>query len=540
MYRPPTEGKRALKQNLPVTDIEVFLNESRPIVTRTDLQGKILYANPEFIRISGFTENELLGKDHNIVRHPSMPPAAFADLWSTIKRGQAWQGLVKNRCKDGAFYWVKAYVSPVYEHGQHVGYMSVRTTPTLSEKEHANELYRLVNQGLKQFPSTEPLYAQPLGFWMALALLPLIISQAIGAFLLDAPYASLANAAATLNSGGILWYVLQCIHGATEAMQKALHHLGEGNFKHAIAPQGAREFQHLLAALETTRVNLRAVICDVVAVGHTVGQTSIQVENEAGRLYEQNIKAQDSIESIAAALEQLSVSIQEISDTTREGSDHAEHTRALVDQGSLLLLASEDAMAEVTREVSQTNAGVRDLERISEDIDSITSVIRGIAEQTNLLALNAAIEAARAGEQGRGFAVVADEVRKLAEHTASNTVGIQSSIDALKAKIAQIISGGEVMTRCVGSVERSIQETAGNLATVRAASQGVENVTAAIANALAQQSSTSTEVAQNMEVLSIAAERNNRSIEESRQVAVRLNGFATALNKLLQSFERNM
>lgn len=529
-----------MKQNLPVTDIEVFLNESRPIVTRTDLQGKILYANPEFIRISGFSENELLGKDHNIVRHPSMPPAAFADLWATIKRGQAWQGLVKNRCKDGAFYWVKAYVSPVYEHGQHVGYMSVRTAPTLSEKEHANELYRLINQGLKPFPNTEPLHARPSGFWMMLVLLPLVISQAIGVLFLDEPYASLVNAAATLISGGMLWHVLQRVHGATRAMRQALQHLGEGNFKHGIAPQGAREFQHLLAALETTRVNLRAVICDVVAVSHTVGQTSTQVENEAEMLYEQNIKAQDSIESIAAALEQLSVSIQEISDTTHEGSRHAQHARALVDQGSMLMQASKEAMAEVIQEVRQTNAGVRDLERISEDIGSITSVIRGITEQTNLLALNAAIEAARAGEQGRGFAVVADEVRKLAEHTASNTAGIQSSIDALKAKIAQIISGSEVMTRCVGNVERSIEETADGLATVRTASQGVENVTAAIANALAQQSSTSTEVAQNMEVLGIATEQNNRGIEESRQVATRLNGFATALNKLLQSFERNM
>lgn len=529
-----------MRSNLPVSNVEVYLDGSRPIVTRTNLQGKILYANPEFIRISGFSEDELLGQDHNIVRHPGMPAAAFEDLWKTIRRRQAWQGLVKNRCKNGDFYWVKAYVSPVYEDGQHVGYMSVRVAPTAIEKKQADELYTRVNQGLEKFPATAPLHAHSLRFWMVLSFLPLLGTMATGTFIQSGIAFIVLNALALLISAGLLWFTSNRIFNACGAMQAALSSFGEGNFKQPVVPQGAREFQHLLAAIETTRVNLRAMICDVVAASHSVGQTSAQVENEAKALYEQNAKAQDSIESIAAALEQLSVSIQEISDTAQEGSHHAEHTRTLVDQGSQQMQVSRDAMGQVIREVNNTNAALHELERISEDIGSITSVIRGIAEQTNLLALNAAIEAARAGAQGRGFAVVADEVRKLAEHTSSNTTGIQNSIDALKGKIAQIVAGGDVMTRCVGSVERSIQDTADSLANVRMASQGVEHVTGTIANALAQQSSASTEVAQNLEALSTASEYNRRSTEASRQIASRLNGFAAALTKLLQSFERNM
>ena len=93
-----------MKVNLPVTQNEVFLDPARPIVTKTDLKGQITYANRAFIDISGFTENELIGVSHNIVRHPDMPPEAFADLWTTLKAGRPWSGLVKNRNKAGDFY----------------------------------------------------------------------------------------------------------------------------------------------------------------------------------------------------------------------------------------------------------------------------------------------------------------------------------------------------------------------------------------------------------------------------------------------------
>ena len=112
-----------MKVNLPVTQHEVFLDPARPIVTKTDLKGQITYANRAFIDISGFHEDELLGFSHNIVRHPDMPPEAFADLWDTLKAGRPWRGLVKNRSKTGDFYWVEAYVSPITENGQTIGYM---------------------------------------------------------------------------------------------------------------------------------------------------------------------------------------------------------------------------------------------------------------------------------------------------------------------------------------------------------------------------------------------------------------------------------
>lgn len=136
-----------MKVNQPVTDREVNFREGQFIVSTTDLKGAITSVNRDFVEISGFSEQELLGRNHNIVRHPDMPPAAFADLWRTVKSGRPWTGLVKNRCKNGDFYWVKANVTPVRVGGSVTGYLSVRTAPARAEVAAADALYRRINAG---------------------------------------------------------------------------------------------------------------------------------------------------------------------------------------------------------------------------------------------------------------------------------------------------------------------------------------------------------------------------------------------------------
>lgn len=111
-----------MKINMPITDVEHALAETDSIVTKTDLKGIITYANEDFIQISGFTKEELLGSSHNIIRHPDMPAEAFEDLWKSMKASRPWTGVVKNRCKNGDFYWVLANVTPYYENDQLTGY----------------------------------------------------------------------------------------------------------------------------------------------------------------------------------------------------------------------------------------------------------------------------------------------------------------------------------------------------------------------------------------------------------------------------------
>lgn len=136
-----------MKINQPVTDREVLLRADQEIVTKTDLKGVITYVNPAFVEVSGFTEAELLGKNHNLVRHPDMPAEAFKDLWDTLKLGRPWNKLVKNRCKNGDFYWVKANVTPVFRKGEMIEYISVRTRPSKEEVEAAGKLYAQIKRG---------------------------------------------------------------------------------------------------------------------------------------------------------------------------------------------------------------------------------------------------------------------------------------------------------------------------------------------------------------------------------------------------------
>jgi len=127
---------------MPVTNIEHTYRDDEFLVSKTDNKGLITYCNEIFMALAMYDESELLGQPHNIVRHPDMPAAAFADLWNTVQAGREWHGMVKNRCKNGDFYWVDATVTPSFDsHGKIIGYMSVRRKPSPQQIQEATSLY---------------------------------------------------------------------------------------------------------------------------------------------------------------------------------------------------------------------------------------------------------------------------------------------------------------------------------------------------------------------------------------------------------------
>jgi PAS domain S-box-containing protein len=137
-----------MRDNGPLTGNERELHDAQIVVSRTDVSGRIIFVNNDFIEISGFREDELLGQPHNIVRHPDMPAAVFADLWSDVKAGRPWIGMVKNRCKNGDAYWVEAHVSPIWEDEDIVGYMSMRRKPTRQQIVAAERTYAEMRKGV--------------------------------------------------------------------------------------------------------------------------------------------------------------------------------------------------------------------------------------------------------------------------------------------------------------------------------------------------------------------------------------------------------
>ena len=136
-----------MRSNLPISDIEYPITDETLIVSKTDLKGKLTYFNDQFVDASGFTEQELIGQPHNIIRHPDMPPEAFENLWDTLKAGKPWAGAVKNRRKNGDFYWVLASATPIYEGGHVTGYMSIRTRLPADQRQEAEQVYALLRAG---------------------------------------------------------------------------------------------------------------------------------------------------------------------------------------------------------------------------------------------------------------------------------------------------------------------------------------------------------------------------------------------------------
>ena len=148
-----------MKINMPITDREVVLKDTQQLVSKTDLKGRITYVNQDFIDISGYSKDELIGKGHNIVRHPDMPAVMFEGLWTDLKANKPWAGMVKNRCKSGDYYWVYANVTPVREGGLTVSYMSVRSVPTRQQVIEAESLYTSMNS-----ESWKPSLKQRIGY----------------------------------------------------------------------------------------------------------------------------------------------------------------------------------------------------------------------------------------------------------------------------------------------------------------------------------------------------------------------------------------
>ena len=136
-----------MRMNLPVTQRSFDFPDDATLMSSTDTSSHITYANEAFIKVSGYERDEILGSPHNLVRHPDMPREAFADMWATLKSGESWTALVKNRRKDGDHYWVRANATPVVRGGSVVGYMSVRTKPGHDEVQQAEALYRRFREG---------------------------------------------------------------------------------------------------------------------------------------------------------------------------------------------------------------------------------------------------------------------------------------------------------------------------------------------------------------------------------------------------------
>ena len=521
-----------MRTNLPVTNVEYVLRDDEGPTSKTDIHGNITYVNQDFINISGYSEEELMGAPQNIVRHPDMPEAAFADLWRTIKRGKPWTGLVKNRCKNGDHYWVEANVSPIIENNKIVGYTSVRAKPSREQVQAADSVYRAVKAGDKRIEIREgnvvmrsPIQRlkdlttfsikTKLALASASVSLLFMVTGALSwlATTQDSPQLADWSMALTFLGvllGGILGVTLyrSCIK-PLERVRQDIECMSSGDLSGKIEARGDDEMARLVQSLRILQLNIKWLVGQI-------SETTALVNMNAREIAMGNADLCGRTESQASSLEETASTMEELTSTVKQNAEHAHHASKLV------LSTAEIAGngGEVVGKVINTMGSIKESSR---KIADIIGVIDGIAFQTNLLALNAAVEAARAGEQGRGFAVVASEVRNLAQRSAGAAKEIKTlisdSVEQVEVGRQLVDEAGEAMDDIVTSVQLVADIINGTATASQEQSSGIEQVNQAVGQ------------------MDEITQQNAALVEQAAAAAESLQGQAAKLAQLVDTFK---
>ncbi|CAJ0789139.1 Aerotaxis receptor [Ralstonia condita] len=513
-----------MRVNEPVTQREYEFPDNATLMSTTDTQSYIAYANAAFVEVSGFSREEIEGQPHNIVRHPDMPPEAFADMWATLKAGQPWTALVKNRRKNGDHYWVRANATPVVRDGKPSGYMSVRTKPTREEVAQAESLYkdfRTGHAGSRKFHKglivrtgwmawRSWLQVMPVRWRIRLtfvALLPALLAVAWAFGLSGAALGGFAAAELVTLALASWWLKVQIAAPLERMLQQALSVASGENQKVALSDR-VDEIGMTLRTISQLGLMFRWLIDDVAEQVVNVQSASQEIAQGNGNI---NMRT----EQAAASLEETSSSMTQMTATVASNAETAGQANTLSGQATQAALNGGRAMADVVATMSAISQSAK-------QIADIIGVIDSIAFQTNILALNAAVEAARAGEQGRGFAVVAGEVRALAQRSASAAKEIKAligtSVDKVESGSRLVDDAGKTMDDIVEQVKK------------------VSAMIADISLATAQQTDGITQVSQAVSHLDQVTQENATLVGQSAAAAEGLRLQATRLVEAVNVF----
>jgi PAS domain S-box-containing protein len=497
------------------------------LISTTDIQGNITYANSEFCEVAGYTLEELVGKPHNIVRHPSMPSAAFKDLWQHAKADKPWMGLVKNRCKNGDYYWVKAYVTPLTDkNGKKIGFQSVRTRPTDLQIKRAELVYNRIQKKEVKVKN----YSVSNRVMLITALL--IIASIIVSIMPIAQWISV--------SAVVFFQILFAV--SFLKIISSLNKLGADSravYDNPLAQYIISGKMNQLGNIEISMLMMDARLRTVIGrvedsidtLNLFMNQTMASIEETTAGIQSQNME----LDMLASAATQMSATAQEIAQNTNQTSKATHEAAGLARSGKEIVLDMVGGIKQLVLEVEEAGNSSEILTIKANEVEQVVNIINEIADQTNLLALNAAIEAARAGEQGRGFSVVADEVRVLAKRTQDSTSEIRETIDAIQK---QVLHTTLTMKSCSVHAAQNIEKSKNveiSFENVSNEMLSISDSSTQVAAASEEQSAVAEEVSRNIINIRTVAEQNELIANKMKSSSVELTNLVTELKSMIRA-----
>jgi methyl-accepting chemotaxis protein len=331
-------------------------------------------------------------------------------------------------------------------------------------------------------------------------------------------------------------YMSNMIITPLKAAIASAQRIANGNLKEKIHATQSDETGDLLKALSDMQEKLREIIGSINKGSQELTLMSSTVTDSSGRIVRGTNDQNDAASAMASSIEELSVSINVVSENARDADVAVDESARLTRQGRDVLEKMDSAMQNISSSVNDSANIIHTLGKESERISEIIKVIKEIADQTNLLALNAAIEAARAGEQGRGFAVVADEVRKLAERTANSTQEISNMIQGIQNNTQSAVTSMKQGVDIVNHGSTLTSEVSRVIAEVENKSKTVSGMVTEISNALKEQATASHDIATHVEEIALKAEENSIASKETATSARRMSELAGNMEQMVSHF----